>query len=369
MLETRLSEYLDAKEAAVPQRSGNLETVMRRGRRRSLVTRATYGLAAAAAVVAVIAGTALFVGGDGAPEPDLVPPAAGGETEVIPGTPAPTPEVTPPGTEVPFGDLGTITDADRLLLAEYLGDRDSVVYGIGEVGDGTRVFLVTGRVNDAGEPESCLVGGLGNAAGEFICMPGGPAGSFPGLNLGERGGVVYGLVPEGAAYVVATSAAGVVWQQAVERAIWLPYGGASASIEMYDASGRLMMSRSLDTGEERARQQAMEELVAKWTAERARDEMISQAAITWVNTTGLNRTDVEVWRTRLARACTEGVWEPEVARSLAAEFIETDLDVSIRGEGAVAPDLDDVAMSLWIMARPLCPDAFPDGSTPVGAGG
>ena len=91
------------------------------------------------------------------------------------------------------------------------------------------------------------------------------------------------------------------------------------------------------------------------------DEQLVPQIGTWVNQLGLAQTDPVVWRQRLERACNEGVWEPEVARRLAEEFIEEDLVMSVRDEGSGLPPVEAGAQSLWIMAVNVCRDAFPEG--------
>ena len=90
------------------------------------------------------------------------------------------------------------------------------------------------------------------------------------------------------------------------------------------------------------------------------DEELAPQIATWVNMLGLAQTDPEVWRERLGRACTDGVWDPAVAIQLAAEFMDEDEAVSIRGEGSETPTVEDGALALWLMAVNVCRDAFPD---------
>ena len=96
------------------------------------------------------------------------------------------------------------------------------------------------------------------------------------------------------------------------------------------------------------------------------DEQLIPQISTWVNQLGLSQADPVVWRQRLDRACTEGVWEEDVARELAEEFIQEDLAVSVRGEGLGPPSVDDGAQALWIMAVNVCRYAFPEGAIDSG---
>ena len=65
---------------------------------------------------------------------------------------------------------------------------------------------------------------------------------------------------------------------------------------------------------------------------------------------------------RRERACTEGVWDRDVATQLAEEFIQEDLAVSVRAEGSGPPSAGEGAQALWIMAVNVCRDVFPDGA-------
>ncbi len=80
----------------------------------------------------------------------------------------------------------------------------------------------------------------------------------------------------------------------------------------------------------------------------------------WINFTGLGQLDPVVWAERLGRACTEGVWEDDVAHRLADEFIAEDLPLSARADGA-APSTAEAAQALWLMAVNYCRADFPAG--------
>lgn len=95
------------------------------------------------------------------------------------------------------------------------------------------------------------------------------------------------------------------------------------------------------------------------------DEQLIQQIGTWTNQMGLLQTDPDVWRQRLARACDEGVWDPEVAVTLAEEFIDEDMPLSVRA-GGDTPWAGDGAQALWVMAVNTCRDAFPDGEIEKG---
>lgn len=91
------------------------------------------------------------------------------------------------------------------------------------------------------------------------------------------------------------------------------------------------------------------------------DEQLNSQVDTWVNQLGLAQTDPDLWRERLERACTEGVWHSDIAMQLAEEFIEEDLAASVRGEGLDPPTVESGAQALWLMGVNVCRDAFPDG--------
>jgi len=92
----------------------------------------------------------------------------------------------------------------------------------------------------------------------------------------------------------------------------------------------------------------------------------ASAAATWINQLGLAQTDDTVWSRRLGMACTEGVWNPDVALRLAQQFIDEDLALSVRAAGRGKPTAAEGAKSLWIMAAQVCPEAFPDGAIAAG---
>lgn len=93
---------------------------------------------------------------------------------------------------------------------------------------------------------------------------------------------------------------------------------------------------------------------------------LSVQAGTWLNSTGLNQRDSGIWRWRLHRACSEGVWNDTVAHSLAEEFVAMDQGLSVRAASAGPVDIGDAAQALWTMAANVCRDAFPDGEIEQG---
>ena len=88
----------------------------------------------------------------------------------------------------------------------------------------------------------------------------------------------------------------------------------------------------------------------------------------WVNQVGLAQFHPVLWRDRLDRMCGEGVWNPDVAVRLSAEFINTDLEAgtSVRVEGIGPPLAEDGALALWFMAANTCKDRFPTGAIEQG---
>jgi len=95
------------------------------------------------------------------------------------------------------------------------------------------------------------------------------------------------------------------------------------------------------------------------------EEQLVQQIPNWPNSVGLLQTDLDVWRQRLVRACTEGVWETEVAVALAGEFIDEDMVLSVRA-GGDTPSVEMGASALWLMAVNVCRDSFPDGEIEEG---
>jgi len=88
----------------------------------------------------------------------------------------------------------------------------------------------------------------------------------------------------------------------------------------------------------------------------------------WPNFIGLGQIDPDVWRQRLQRSCAEGVWDHEVAERLAAEFIQEDLPLSVRGDDSV-PETVAGAQALWLMARNSCGELVPPGTIEKGPPG
>lgn len=96
------------------------------------------------------------------------------------------------------------------------------------------------------------------------------------------------------------------------------------------------------------------------------ETQIPTATSSWVNQLGLNRTDVATWTTRFRLACSRGVWEPDVARELAEDFIREDLPFSVRSPDLGEPSTDEAAQVLWTMTVQVCRDAFPPGAIESG---
>ena len=91
------------------------------------------------------------------------------------------------------------------------------------------------------------------------------------------------------------------------------------------------------------------------------DEELRPTVANWVNMTGLNQDDTSVWRTRLTEACADGVWDDDVAHRLAEKYVSEDLDLALEGVQDSEVLRDDAAQALWLMARQVCPDDFPEG--------
>ncbi len=96
------------------------------------------------------------------------------------------------------------------------------------------------------------------------------------------------------------------------------------------------------------------------------DEELRPTVVTWVNQTGLVRDDAAVWRVRLGEACTQGVWDEDVAARLADLYVDQDLVVAMEGVED-GPELRArAAQALWIMAVQVCGDDFPEGEIEEG---
>lgn len=96
------------------------------------------------------------------------------------------------------------------------------------------------------------------------------------------------------------------------------------------------------------------------------DEEIESVAGTWVNQLGLMQTDPNLWRDRLADACTEGVWDPDVAFELADRYVTEDRETFAGGDDAALPAPAEAADTLWTMAVQVCRDSFPAGTIDAG---
>ncbi|HEC08770.1 MAG TPA: hypothetical protein ENI86_04260 [Acidimicrobiales bacterium] len=77
----------------------------------------------------------------------------------------------------------------------------------------------------------------------------------------------------------------------------------------------------------------------------------------WRNNTGLEIKPDDVWAKRIATACSEGVWEPDVAERLAKEYAAEDGATS--EQLADTSYLESAAAGLWQVAVAACHDSFP----------
>ncbi len=85
----------------------------------------------------------------------------------------------------------------------------------------------------------------------------------------------------------------------------------------------------------------------------------------WFSHTRLMRLSPQLWRDRLDRACLERVWDGDIARGLAEEFMAEDAAYLLFPEGG-PPSVDDGALALWLTAADYCPDDFPPGAIEAG---
>ncbi len=76
---------------------------------------------------------------------------------------------------------------------------------------------------------------------------------------------------------------------------------------------------------------------------------ISNAAIVWVNETGLNQTDEDVWSDRLDEVCAD---DPDYS-SLAEQYIAEDAEYSIRSDGDL-PTIKKAQRSLYGIRLQTC---------------
>ena len=78
------------------------------------------------------------------------------------------------------------------------------------------------------------------------------------------------------------------------------------------------------------------------------DDEIESVAGNWANQLGLIQTDPTVWRDRLTDACTEGVWDPDVAFELADQYLAEDRETFTGGSDGAQPATSAAADALWI---------------------
>ena len=99
------------------------------------------------------------------------------------------------------------------------------------------------------------------------------------------------------------------------------------------------------------------------------DEELRPAVLCWVNATGLVEDDADLWRRRLTEACDRGVWDDEVAKRLADQYVDEDLDVAMEGVSDSEEMRRRASQALWIMAVQVCREGFPDGEIEEGPPG
>ncbi len=92
------------------------------------------------------------------------------------------------------------------------------------------------------------------------------------------------------------------------------------------------------------------------------ESKVALATTMWLNQVGLDQTDVTIWTERLRQACTQGVWDDDVALALAKQFVDQDQALSLRDPSLGEATATEAATSLWIMAVQACRDEFPPGA-------
>ena len=101
------------------------------------------------------------------------------------------------------------------------------------------------------------------------------------------------------------------------------------------------------------------------------DDQILVHARNWPNLLGISADGADLWRERLNRACTEGVWDHDVAFALASVFMNEDEAAgrSVRVLGAEEPTVENAALALWLTAVNVCREEFPPESIDRGPPG
>lgn len=96
------------------------------------------------------------------------------------------------------------------------------------------------------------------------------------------------------------------------------------------------------------------------------DQEIENVAGNWVNQLGLMQIDPNVWRDRLTEACTEGVWDSDVAFELADRYLAADREAFAGADDTALPATVEAADAVWTMAVQVCRDSFPAGTIDAG---
>lgn len=88
-------------------------------------------------------------------------------------------------------------------------------------------------------------------------------------------------------------------------------------------------------------------------SETASSGLAEQAALTWVNITGLNQSDADVWTARLVDVCGVSIDTTGRIRELADEYLSVDIALLPPG-AAHEPTIDDAVRAVELVIRSVC---------------
>jgi hypothetical protein len=282
---------------------------------------------------------------DGISDPEMINVGAGWEVPVVgepvtvngvtvyQGAPAPELEVDP---ETVVGDaadlaLEPIEPGDFPVPDELVGDVD-VLVTVGRIGS----VAMAVHASDSSGAVCVLRVLIDDPAGLWVsgCSSSSTYGS------GVAGTALsWPTLPSETALVVEEDADGTPqrYQLPIANAVVFTPADEGTVLVAYDAAGGVLdrTVRPVDSSD----------LAAGGLAE--------SAALNWVNMTGLNQNDAEVWADRLDDICTIPVNDTERIRELADEYVSADLTL-IRAGSTFEPSADDGVRALELIIQSVC---------------
>lgn len=95
------------------------------------------------------------------------------------------------------------------------------------------------------------------------------------------------------------------------------------------------------------------------------DARLAEAKLTWRNQTGLD-SSTAVWQQRIESACSEGVWDTQVAVRLADDFLTIDSEGLGWSEIDIETAAKGAANTIWVFALQSCHSEFPGEAVETG---